>query len=626
MWLPLVANPRLKADPQVQWVALLARLRPGLTLDAAQNEIDALFRQLQSQKASNGSPFFGNEIRGITLASGATGWTPALRDQFTSQLVILVAMAGFVLLVACANVSSLLLARGGARRRELTIRLAMGSDRSRLVRQLFTESVVLALAGGVLGLSVAHWGTRLLLVYMSSEAGSGLNASLDTRALVFTLGLSFLSAVVMGLIPAIRATRLDLTPALNNKETVSKGHSRRSVFQHALITFQVALSLILLVSAGLFVRTLHNLRTFDVGFERERVHRFAIDPGPGFTPAHRLELHKQVRTRLENLTGIRSVSISTCGLLDPCRSTGVMNNIPGHIFNRGEDRSLDRLDVGARFFETVGMPLLLGRDFTDADEWSGKGPRVGVINERMASRYFPGINPVGHHMQFDGLAPENDVEIIGVAKDSKYRSLREETIPVLYLPFSTAAQPRSFIVRTQGDMPDLANVVRGVLRDVDPRLMLGRFQGTATNEVQSMGEIADASILRERLVAQLASFFGLAALFLVCIGLFGLVSYTVKRRTKEIGIRMAVGARRRDVIVLFARQMFPVLGIGVVAGLAGTLLLGGLVSNLLFGVEPTDARTITGASLLLIAASIAAAYLPLRRAFRVDPTIALRHE
>jgi ABC-type antimicrobial peptide transport system permease subunit len=175
-------------------------------------------------------------------------------------------------------------------------------------------------------------------------------------------------------------------------------------------------------------------------------------------------------------------------------------------------------------------------------------------------------------------------------------------------------------------MPDLANVVRGVLRDVDPRLMLGRFQGTATNEVQSMGEIADASILRERLVAQLASFFGLAALFLVCIGLFGLVSYTVKRRTKEIGIRMAVGARRRDVIVLFARQMFPVLGIGVVAGLAGTLLLGGLVSNLLFGVEPTDARTITGASLLLIAASIAAAYLPLRRAFRVDPTIALRHE
>jgi hypothetical protein len=229
-------------------------------------------------------------------------------------------------------------------------------------------------------------------------------------------------------------------------------------------------------------------------------------------------------------------------------------------------------------------------------------------------------------MQFDGLAPENDVEIIGVAKDSKYRSLREETIPVLYLPFSTAAQPRSFIVRTQGDMPRLVNAVRDILRDVDPRLMLGQFQGTATNQVQSMGEIADASILRERLVAQLASFFGLAALFLVCIGLFGLVSYTVKRRTKEIGIRMAVGARRRDVIGLFARQMFPVLGIGVVAGLAGALLLGGLVANLLFGVEPTDARTITGASLLLIAASVAAAYLPLRRASRIDPTIALRHE
>jgi ABC-type antimicrobial peptide transport system permease subunit len=229
-------------------------------------------------------------------------------------------------------------------------------------------------------------------------------------------------------------------------------------------------------------------------------------------------------------------------------------------------------------------------------------------------------------MQFDGLAPENDVEIIGVVKDSKYRSLREETIPVLYLPFSSTVQPRSLIVRMQGDMANLASVMSGVLKEVDRRLMLGRFQGTATNEVQSMGEIADASILRERLVAQLAGFFGLAALFLVCIGLFGLVSYTVKGRTREIGIRMAVGARRRDVIGLFARQMFPVLGIGLVAGLAGTLLLGDLASNLLFGVEPTDEQTITGASLLLIAASVAATYLPLRRASRVDPTIALRHE
>jgi predicted permease len=629
VWLPLVPSERLKNDPGTLWMSLMARIRPELTLEAARREMDALYQQMKTERPTSRSPYFYTNARGIALVSGATGWTPSLRDQFTFQFEILISLAGLVLLVACANVSSLLLARGAARRRELTIRLAIGSGRFRLIRQLFAESAVLAVLGGAFGLLVAYWGTRFLLVHMPNQAGAALNAGLDGRALAFTTSLSVVSATLLGIVPAIRMTKLDLSAAANNRMSASEGYGPRITFQRALIIFQLSLSLIMLVAAGLFIRTLHNLRTYDAGFDRDRVVRFSIDFGPSFNAAQRVALRKELQARLDVLPGIGSVAVSSCGLLDPCNSIGAVNDIEGYTFEPGEKRSLERLDVGAGFFATVGLPILVGREFAASDEWDGQGqgPRVAVINQKLANIFFRGINPVGRHLHFNGNAPQNELEIIGVVKDSKYRSLREETFPVLYLPFSATAQPRSFVLRTRGDLLSLANTIRETLKEVNPRLALGQLlPGTATNEIQTMGEIADASILRERLIAQLASFFAFIVLFLVCIGFFGLVSYSVRRRTKEIGIRMAVGARGRDVRSLFFREMFPIIGIGVVIGLTGALSVTRLVSSLLFRVAPTDVWTIVSAGLLLSAAAVTAAYLPVRRALRVNPTVALRYE
>jgi len=627
VWLPLVPTNQLKNDASTSWMSLMARIRPGLTFDAARREMDVLYQEMKAERSPSGSPYFYRNIRGITLLSGATGWTPLLRDQFSRQFIILISLAGLVLFVACSTVSNLLLARGTARRRELTIRLAIGSGRLRLIRQLFTEGAVLAFLGGTLGLTVAYWGARFLLMYMPDQARFALNAGLDFRALAFTLSLSALSAILLGLVPVVRMTRLDLSAAANNQMVASDSHRLRPTFQRALIVFQVSLSLVLLVAAGLFVRTLQNLRAFDVGFEPDRVVRFSLDPGPGLTPPQRLALHKQVLARLETMPGVGSVAVSSCGLLDPCNSLGAINDVEGYTFQQGEARLLERLDVGPRYFETVGLPLLLGREFTATDEWSSGGPRVGVINQKLANAFFKGVNPIGRHMHFNGNGPENELEIVGVVKDSKYRSLREETFPMLYLPFSATAQPRSFVLRIQGGFPGLANSIRTALKEINPGIMLGRLlPGTSTNEIQTMDQIIEASILRERLAAQLASFFGFVALFLVCIGLFGLVSYSVRRRTKEIGIRMAIGARGHDIMSLFAREVVPIIALGVAIGLTASLFLTRLVSSLLFGVAPIDAWTTVGASTLLMAAAAAAAYLPLKRASRLDPTIALRYE
>ncbi|HEY9431621.1 MAG TPA: FtsX-like permease family protein, partial [Blastocatellia bacterium] len=495
----------------------------------------------------------------------------------------------------------------------------------RLLRQLLTESVLLSLLGGAAGLLFARACLRGLITYLPQQTQTALDVPLDAHVLAFTLLVSVITGLLFGLAPAWQATRLNLTASLKDQTGASASRSRLALNKTLVVT-QVALSLFLLIGAGLFVRSLRNLRTLDLGFDYENIVQFSIDPGGGYSAQQRSDLDKEMLARLEPLPGAQSASLLSGG--------GVSFNVsvPGYTPAPDENMSCNEMAVGPRFFETMKMPILVGRDFGPQDErppappnsqpgappsMAGVPPLYAVINQAMAHFFFGNENPVGRRFI---TRRDLQVEVIGVTKDAKYTNLREPTPRTYYLYYFQQPQREgmTFQLRASGGAADYAATLGRLARELSPQAQVVGLR--------MMTDVVNESLTQERFIAQLGSAFSLFALLLTCVGLYGVMSYAVTRRTNEIGIRMALGARGADVVRMVMMETILLVAIGMAIGLGAALATTRLISSLLFGLEPNDPVTIAAAALLMTLVAAFAGYLPARRAARVDPMTALRCE
>ena len=639
---PLVfpANQSLKLRSH-WWLRVIGRLQPGATVAQARQELDIVVKQHAAETIAEESPRSESYLRylqelRLEIETGANGWS-TLRAQFKQPLQILMGAVGLVLLTACANVANLLLARASRRRKEIAIRLAIGAGRWRIIRQLLTESILLAFAGGGLGLLLAQWGTGVLITYLPRQQTAGLLVAPDAGVLGFTLALSVLTGILFGLAPALQATRFDLIASLKNQPGSTSGRPRFAL-NKMLVISQVALSLLLLIGAGLFVRSFQNLRTVDTGFERENLVQFNIDPGGRLDLPRRLSMYKEALDRLEALPGSRSATLLSFPLLG---GSSITNRIavPGGDPHPGEEVVCHQLGVGPRFLETMGIPLLSGRDFTKEDERhsdqtvtsDGKDsaarppvavvPVSAVINQSMARHFFPNEDPIGRRFTYEGYATEGNVfEVIGVVKDAKYENLRDASPKTFYSSYFQRPNnvDQTFQLRTFGDLSGLGATLERVVQDMSARFHIVGLQ--------TMSDVVDRSLTQERFIAQIATFFGLFALLLASIGLYGIMSHTVSSRTNEIGIRMALGALRSNVLWMILRQTLLLVLIGAVIGLAASMVATRLIESRLYGLTPTDPATMAFGVLLMVGVGALAGYLPARRASNVDPMAALRDE
>jgi predicted permease len=632
VWVPLAMQPLVEPelDRKVNmlaaadhwWVIMIGRLKPGVSVAQATPGLNVVFRPISEQGIRTEGDKPAN-IPCLQLVPAAQG-LGRLRRSFSRPLFILMGLVGLVLLIACANVASLLLTRATVRQREICVRLSLGASRGRLIRQLFTESSLLAAMGGALGYLFANWGSHLLLLLISpANRPLSLNLNADIRVLGFTAAVCLLTAVLFGLVPARHAMRIDLTPALKQNTQTSSGFGLRLGLGKALVVTQVAVSLVLLFGAGLFVRTLLNLRRIDPGFDQTNVLVFGVNPTrAGYKESALNSYFSRVQQRLAALPGVISSTASYHMLLNDGRRGG-------QVWVEGftPDGTRGQMNVavnptGPRFFATMKIPLLRGRDFSDRD--MRNSIRVAVINETFAKRYFVGRDPLGQHVRFASDPPAATMEIVGVVRDTKYGSLREDMPPTLYHPYPQANDIpyMYFELRTAMNPMALVPSVREAVASVDRNVPLFT--------VTTVMEQSDELLMYERLFAKLTSFFGLLALLLACIGLYGILSYAVARRTPEIGIRMALGAQRADVLRMVLREVSLLViagvAIGVPASLAATRLASSIISELLYGLKGNDGVTIAAAVLVLIVVCLGAGFLPARRATRVDPVTALRYE
>jgi predicted permease len=561
-----------------------------------------------------------------------------VRNRLEKPLMVLMAVVGLVLLIACANVANLMLARGAARQHEMAIRLAVGATRAKLTGQLLIESTLIALIGGSVGLLFAYFGTDVLLKFVPRSGGSQVvvNVSPDLRLLGFTVAVSLLTGIVFGIAPALRCTRPDLIPVLKDEVPGSTGTSRLTL-RNALVIVQVALSLLLLIGAGLFVRSLSNLKNLEIGFRRDQTVIVFVDPDRNGYKGQRLrDFFERLRSRIAAVPGVRSISLAAITPLSGMRWNDDFT-VEGYRWQPGDQKYVDMNAVGPRYFETVGLPLLLGRDFRDDDNPAFSpdppttimaelhqpelpGPRVAIITESMARRFFPGRNPIGSHVCFaEEYEADHAYEIIGVVKDAHYFGLRKEIEPMVYLPlWRQNTFSKAICIRTTRDMAGLVADVRRLVTDLDPAVPV--------MNARTMEQQIDEDILEDRLIATLSSFFGVMALLLAAVGLYGVISYAVTRRTREIGIRMALGAPRSAVLRLVIRDAGLLITAGAIIGIPSALALTRLVKSFLYGISAQDPVTIIAGTTVLAAAALLACFVPARRATKVDPMAALRCE
>ena len=607
-----------------RWLTVLARLKPGVAPAQAEARANVLYRQLLQEDMAH-VPGWSQKFRDryaqnhLYLRPGFRGLSQ-LRQTASLPLLLLMGMVGLVLLIACANVANLLLARGAARARELAIRLALGARGRDLARQLMVESLVLAFAGGVLGLLVSAWTTDLLLRVLPFEgAARTFHAEPDLRVGLFTLGISLLTGLVFGMIPAWQMSRPAVTSTLKDEagSVVGGGHVR---FRKGLVVAQVALSLLLLFGAGLLARSLHNLRSLDPGFDEEKLLPLSIDPSlGGHSPQSALEIFRRLQDDLGTQPGAVAASLASSALMTQDIGQATVK-VDGYEAKEGENMNPQVNAVGPEFFKTFGVPLLAGRDFGPADV--AGAPRVAIVNETFARYFFGQESPVGRRFGF-GRDQATDVEIIGLVKDSKSNNLRQETPRYVYTPYTQGDGPdalarMTFYVRSTQPENTAALAVRQAVARLDPNLPVSDFK--------TMRAQVSESLFLERLVAGLSGAFGVLATLLAAVGLYGVMSYTVTRRTREIGIRMAIGAERSSVLWLVLKEVsvLAALGIGIGAPLA--LGLSRFAQSQLFGLTPYDPLTLVVAMMLLAVVTLGSGYLPARRATRVDPMRALRYE
>jgi predicted permease len=646
--IPIAWEPQMYVDRErsnmngagVWWLLIIGRLKPGATIEQARAQLEGVFhqsvvehrtaRQTQAQ-AQGGNPIKALEPKDLprlTMVSGSQGEMNT-RQYYAPSLYMLLGVVGLVLLIACANVANLLLARAAARRKEIGVRLALGASRRRLVRQLLTESVMLAGLGGALGILFALWIKDGLLA-VSDWGPKALEPRLDWRVLGFTLALSMLTGIVFGIVPAWRATKVDLAPSLKDNARGSSAASR-SLLSRGLVVTQVALSLLLLIGAGLFLRTLLNLQRVEPGFDTRNLLLFGVQPGLiGYKDEKLTQLYQQMAERIEAVPGAQAVTFSRMTLLaHGSSSRGVFLRAALSVPPDSEGRIKPSGDgyvhhVRENFLEAMGIPLLAGRSLKPQDD--AKAPKVVVVNKTFADKYFPDENPIGKRFTFDTKNPD-EIEIVGLARDAKYTRQRDEIPPTVYIPWRQdlrAMAGVTFEVRTAGDPNTAVAAVRQAVREVDGNLPL--------NNVKTQVEQAEETLRMERLFAKLLSLFGLLAQQLASIGLYGVMAYSVSQRTNEIGIRMALGADQRDVLKMVLRQGMALTIIGVVLGLAGAYVLTKYLeskmnlNNMLFGVKVSDPLTYGVIAAFLTLVALFACFIPARRATKVDPMVALRCE
>jgi predicted permease len=618
-----------------RWVNVFARLKPGVTKDAAKARLQPFFHGLLEAEVKE--PAFRNAsahtreqfLRGtMDLLPAAQGRSP-LRQQLADPLKLLMFVVAGVLLIACANVASLLIARAATRQKEIAVRLALGAGRRRIAAQLLVESVLLAVVGGVLGLVLASWTTRFLLGYLpTSETPHVITGAIDRKILLFNFALSLVTGVIFGLVPALRSTRPSLAPTLKDQVGAVVGGGVR--FRKALVVAQVTLSVLLLVGAGLFIRTLRNLQTLDLGMNTENLIAFNVTPGlSGYTPIRSKQFFKQVRDRIGALPGVSAVAFSNIGLLEGNEWDSSIT-VEGYAAKPGENLNPFCLAVSPGYFKTMRTALVAGRDFDARYErvappdLSPNAPptyTVAVVNEKYAKHFFPGGNAVGHHIGF-GIDPgtKTPIEIIGVVKDSKYTGVRDTMPEEVFVPFleNDFAGGGVMYVRTLGSPSAAFGAIRQIVREVDANVPM--------YNLRTLDHQVEVSLVNERLIATLSSAFGVLATILAIVGLYGVMAYTVARRTREIGVRMALGAVPMAVVWLVMREVLILVGAGIALGIAGAASLGHLVSREMYGVGATDPLTMAAAASALGVVALLAGYIPARRATRVDPTSALRYE
>ncbi|HXE31929.1 MAG TPA: ABC transporter permease [Terriglobales bacterium] len=635
-WLPLATRPRLdpnwrprRLDPDSIWLTLFARVRPGVPLGQAQAEVNGLFR---NSVLTGAKPLAKPEDGPRVALEAAQTSLRGARGSYTQPLAVLMWTVGAILLIACANIAGLLLGRASARQRELAVRRALGAGAARIVRQLLTESLVLAALGGLAGLALAYAGAHWLLAAMSgaSYRPLGIHVQLDARVILFTLAATVVTGVLFGLAPGLRGARGDLSRSLKDgmgNSAASGAHRSRWLhLGNGLVVVQIGLCVVVLAGAGLLVRTLANLRAINPGFNTSNLLMFVIEPELiGYKGAAPDRLYQQLQDRIAALPGVRGVSFSDSPLLsNDLSSTGYK------ITPNGKEQDADVLSVGLNFFATMHMPLLLGRDFVPGDfvpppdnpppDDAKKGPpgppRAIIVNQAFVQSYLGAGDPVGRVFGVGNNGSSGGFVVVGVVGNALYESLRTKVKPTTYVPSTEGFA--NFEVRTADDPMAELTAVRGVLRQMDPNLPLVEPTTQTTN--------VDRTLFRERMLATLSSCFAGLALLLACVGLYGLLSQEVTRRTREIGIRMALGAERGHLLRMMVGLGAALAAAGLGLGLLGAWGLTRYLQSMLYGLTSTDPLTLAAVGALLLAVALAACLVPARRATRVDPLVALRCE
>ncbi len=617
--MPPTDNPnRLYVDNNFYWAELMARLRPGVNREQAEVVAAPVFQNLVESAAVSDKERADLPI--LYLQDGAGG-LDRLRRQYSKPIYVLMTMVALILAIACANIANLLMARSTARRGEMVLRLSLGAGRLRVIRQLLTESVLLASLGGLAGLAFASWGIRALTILIGNgRENFTLNASLNWRVLAITIGLSLLTGILFGLAPAIQATRVDLNGALKRaragEHRVRLAAWLRISPSHALVVSQIAISLLLLVGANLFVRTLSNLNSIALGFNADRVLLFTVNAQQaGYKGDALVRFYEDLQARLSAIPGVRGVSSSHVALVsDSESSTNV--KLPGFT---GKNRSTSFLSVGPAFFTTMQIPILLGREIDERDV--RQGATVAVVNEVFARNFFGKENPIGRRFSLGARGAPPEVEIIGVSRNARYDSLKQDIPAVTYIPFSQnlmSLSQRVYELRAAGDPLSLSQSIRQAVQQADARVPIYDLV-TQANRI-------DQTISQERTFAMLCGCFASLAVLIACVGLYGTMAYNVARRTNEIGIRMALGAERRRLIWMVLREVLAMAAAGLVIGLAVAVATSHAVESFVFQVKTNDPLVLALAAITLLAAALLAGYGPARRASRVDPLTALRNE
>jgi predicted permease len=605
------------------WLNTFARLRPNVSSKQALAALTVVYRQQLTQELTempDASPRFRqrypqNTLKLMAAASGMSG----LREQFSTPLIVLMCMVGTLLLIACGNIANLLVARAVARQKEISIRLSLGASHAAIIRLVLLESLLLSVAGGLLGLVVSSWTGALLLRALPFEDTNQLFTSgPDLRVLVFTLGLSILTAVVFGLLPAFQATHPDMFTTLKNEAGNVSASGGQLRLRKILVTAQISLSLLLLIGAGLFARSLYNLMSLNPGVQTERMLTFSVDPTlSGYSATRIHTLYRELLADLSKVPGVMAVSASEGSILSGNQS---MNTTQAEGFEgkEGENLNPQTNSTLPGFFTTLGIPLVSGRDFADRDDVGA--PKVAVVNESFVSFYFKGRNPLGRHIGYGGPKNPLDMEIVGVVKDAKLTDLKEKPTRYVFTPALQDKDPGgiTFFIRTTGDAASFGAMAHQVVSRADATLPVF--------DVKTLHEQANETHYIDRMISFLSAAFGLLATLLAAIGLYGVMSYTVARRTKEIGIRIALGAPAKNVLWSVMREVLLLSAIGILVAIPIALGLGRYIQSQLYGLQALDPMTITVCVALLASVSSLAGWIPAYRATRVDPITALRYE